>query len=67
MASKGHRVLAFAQLLLSSDQYLEDFEFKREEKFFPLGDYCFVRLCSLKDPPKHGVREAIGICNYDDW
>lgn len=25
-------------------------------------DLCFVGLCSLEDPPKHGVREAIGQC-----
>ncbi|CAI2191862.1 11376_t:CDS:2 [Funneliformis geosporum] len=62
MASKGHRVLAFAQLLLPGDQYPENFEFEREEKNYPLGDYCFVGLCSLEDPPKHGVREAIGTC-----
>ncbi|RIA83725.1 hypothetical protein C1645_833339 [Glomus cerebriforme] len=62
MASKGHRVLAFAQLLLPSDQFPENFEFKKDEKNYPQGDYCFVGLTSLEDPPKHGVREAIGKC-----
>ena len=27
---------------------------------YPEKDYCFVGLVSLEDPPKHGVREAIG-------
>ncbi|CAG8703075.1 9822_t:CDS:1, partial [Funneliformis caledonium] len=62
MASKGHRVLAFAQLLLPADPYHEGFEFKKEKKNYPIGDYCFVGLASLEDPPKHGVREAIGRC-----
>ncbi|GBB88727.1 hypothetical protein RclHR1_01530015 [Rhizophagus clarus] len=62
MASKGHRVLALAQLLLPGDQYPEDFKFEKEEKNYPLGNYCFIGLCSLEDPPKHGVREAIGTC-----
>ncbi|GBC10190.1 hypothetical protein RclHR1_09410003 [Rhizophagus clarus] len=62
MASKGHRVLAFARLLLPGDKYPENYEFKKDDKNYPTGDYCFVGLCSLEDPPKHGVREAIGSC-----
>ncbi|CAG8574563.1 12189_t:CDS:2 [Ambispora gerdemannii] len=62
MASKGHRVLAFAQLLLPRSQYPENYQFKKEEKNFPLDGFCFVGLVSLEDPPKHGVREAIGKC-----
>ncbi|RHZ47151.1 hypothetical protein Glove_590g46 [Diversispora epigaea] len=62
MASKGHRVLAFAQFLLPGDQYPEDFVFNKEEKNFPLDNLCFIGLVSLEDPPKHGVREAIGRC-----
>ncbi|CAG8444514.1 6249_t:CDS:2 [Ambispora leptoticha] len=62
MASKGHRVLAFAQLLLPRSQYPENHQFKKEEKNFPLDGFCFVGLVSLEDPPKHGVREAIGKC-----
>ncbi|CAH1756964.1 152_t:CDS:2 [Entrophospora sp. SA101] len=62
MASKGHRVLAFAEFLLPRDQYPEDTEFKKEKNNYPLKDLCFVGLVSLEDPPKHGVREAIGRC-----
>lgn len=62
MASRGHRVLGFAQLLLPGDQYPEDFAFDKKEKNYPLGDFVFVGLASLHDPPKHGVREAIGAC-----
>ena len=62
MASRGHRVLGFAELLLPGDKYPEDFEFDKKAKNYPLGDFVFVGLASLQDPPKHGVREAIGRC-----
>jgi sodium/potassium-transporting ATPase subunit alpha len=62
MASLGHRVLGFAELLLPGDQYPEDFVFDKNTKNYPLGDFVFVGLASLQDPPKHGVREAIGTC-----
>ncbi|KAH8657690.1 hypothetical protein BX600DRAFT_468011 [Xylariales sp. PMI_506] len=63
MASRGHRVLGFAELLLPGDKYPEDFEFDKKAKNYPQGgDFVFVGLASLQDPPKHGVREAIGRC-----
>ncbi|ORY01095.1 P-type cation exchange, alpha subunit of ATPase [Basidiobolus meristosporus CBS 931.73] len=62
MAGKGHRVLAFAQLLLPRDQYPLGTEFTKEKKNYPTSELCFVGLTSLEDPPKHGVREAIGSC-----
>ncbi|OAQ58015.1 aminophospholipid-transporting P-type ATPase [Pochonia chlamydosporia 170] len=62
MASRGHRVLGFAQMLLPSNQYPTDFAFDKKTKNYPLGDFTFVGLTSLQDPPKHGVREAIGRC-----
>ncbi|KAG0205242.1 hypothetical protein BGX28_003103 [Mortierella sp. GBA30] len=62
MASKGHRVLAFAQLLMPRDQYPDDYVFDKEKKNYPTTELCFVGLISLEDPPKHGVREAIGRC-----
>jgi sodium/potassium-transporting ATPase subunit alpha len=62
MASRGHRVLGFAELLLPEDQYPEDYVFDKKAKNYPLGDFVFVGLASLQDPPKHGVREAIGSC-----
>ncbi|KAF7323324.1 Cation-ATPase-N domain-containing protein [Mycena chlorophos] len=58
MASRGHRVIACAQILLPGSKYPVDHEFTRTD--FPQADYCFVGLVSLEDPPKHGVREAIG-------
>ncbi|CEJ89667.1 hypothetical protein VHEMI05495 [[Torrubiella] hemipterigena] len=62
MASLGHRVLGFAEMFLPADQYPEDFAFDKKEKNYPLGDFIFTGLASLQDPPKHGVREAIGRC-----
>ncbi|KXN70492.1 hypothetical protein CONCODRAFT_70599 [Conidiobolus coronatus NRRL 28638] len=62
MAGQGHRVLAFAQLSLPGDQYPKDYVFNKKEKNYPTKDLTFVGLVSLEDPPKHGVREAIGRC-----
>ena len=58
MASRGHRVLAFAQALLPESQYPKDYPFSKTD--YPSDGYCFSGLISLEDPPKHGVREAIG-------
>ncbi|KAF8968280.1 aminophospholipid-transporting P-type ATPase [Flammula alnicola] len=60
MASRGHRVIACAQYLLPGDQYPVDYPFSRTDDQYPIAEYCFVGLVSLEDPPKHGVREAIG-------
>ncbi|KAG0303871.1 hypothetical protein BGZ98_006184 [Dissophora globulifera] len=62
MASKGHRVLAFAQLLMPHSLYPDDHVFDKDKKNYPTTELCFVGLVSLEDPPKHGVREAIGRC-----
>lgn len=60
MASRGHRVIACAQALLAADKYPAQYSFSQSDGNFPSKDYCFVGLVSLEDPPKHGVREAIG-------
>jgi hypothetical protein len=60
MASRGHRVIACAQSLLPGDKYPIDHAFSKNDGNYPAADYCFVGLVSLEDPPKHGVREAIG-------
>ncbi|KAJ1730034.1 hypothetical protein LPJ61_003232 [Coemansia biformis] len=62
MASRGHRVLAFAQLQLGGDEFPADFAFDKRNANYPTDGYTFVGLASLEDPPKHGVREAIGRC-----
>ncbi|KAK0713196.1 hypothetical protein B0T26DRAFT_753337 [Lasiosphaeria miniovina] len=62
MAGRGHRVLGFAEMLLPGDQYPEDFVFEKKAENYPLGNFTFAGLASLQDPPKHGVREAIGRC-----
>lgn len=62
MAGKGHRVLAFAQNLLDGAAFPKNFVFEKENKNYPTTELCFVGLASLEDPPKHGVREAIGHC-----
>ena len=62
MASKGHRVLAFASFALPKDEFPEGFEFKKAPANYPTNILTFYGLVSLEDPPKHGVREAIGHC-----
>jgi sodium/potassium-transporting ATPase subunit alpha len=62
MASRGHRVLGFAELLLPGDEYPEGYIFDKKAKNYPQDNFVFVGLASLQDPPKHGVREAIGRC-----
>jgi sodium/potassium-transporting ATPase subunit alpha len=62
MASKGHRVLAFAGLALPKAEFPADFEFKKVPANYPTTDLTFYGLVSLEDPPKHGVREAVGHC-----
>ncbi|KAA1477717.1 aminophospholipid-transporting P-type ATPase [Dentipellis sp. KUC8613] len=60
MASRGHRVIGCAQSLLPRDKYPKDYAFSKKDANYPSSEYCFVGLVSLEDPPKHGVREAIG-------
>ena len=60
MASRGHRVIACAQLQLSGTEYPKTHAFTKTDGGYPITDMCFVGLVSLEDPPKHGVREAIG-------
>jgi len=60
MASRGHRVIACAQKLLPSDTYGASYAFSKNDGNYPSTELCFCGLISLEDPPKHGVREAIG-------
>lgn len=60
MASRGHRVIACAQSLLPGEEYPIHYPFSKTDNQYPGSQYCFVGLISLEDPPKHGVREAIG-------
>ncbi|PSR80296.1 hypothetical protein PHLCEN_2v6768 [Hermanssonia centrifuga] len=60
MASRGHRVIACAQRLLPAPEFTQSTTFSKNDGVYPSTEYCFVSLTSLEDPPKHGVREAIG-------
>ncbi|KAJ1722050.1 hypothetical protein LPJ53_003489 [Coemansia erecta] len=62
MAGQGHRVLAFAKLQLDGAAYPTDYTFDRRSGNWPQDGFMFVGLASLEDPPKHGVREAVGRC-----
>jgi sodium/potassium-transporting ATPase subunit alpha len=58
MASRGHRVIACAQAVLPRSSHPATYTFSKTD--YPQSRYTFVGLISLEDPPKHGVREAIG-------
>ncbi|KAI0737979.1 aminophospholipid-transporting P-type ATPase [Daedaleopsis nitida] len=60
MASRGHRVIACAQKLLPGSAYPRTYAFSKNDSKYPGAEYCFCGLVSLEDPPKHGVREAVG-------
>ncbi|VDC02481.1 unnamed protein product [Peniophora sp. CBMAI 1063] len=60
MASRGHRVIGCAQKLLSGERYPRNYGFSKNDLNYPTEGYTFAGLISLEDPPKHGVREAIG-------
>ncbi|KAJ3248993.1 hypothetical protein HDU78_008379 [Chytriomyces hyalinus] len=60
MAKRGERVIAFAQFWLPGKRFPENFRFSLEKNNFPTTGLTFVGLVSLEDPPKSGVREAIG-------
>lgn len=60
MASRGHRVIGCAQYLLPGEDYPIDYTFDKSDGNYPSEGFCFIGLISLEDPPKHGVREAIG-------
>ncbi|KAI9290866.1 aminophospholipid-transporting P-type ATPase [Neoconidiobolus thromboides FSU 785] len=62
LSSKGYKVFAFAQLKLSNEIYNINYKFDLRTKNYPLSGYCFNGLLALEDPPKHGIREAIGRC-----
>ncbi|ORY16515.1 hypothetical protein BCR33DRAFT_731196 [Rhizoclosmatium globosum] len=60
MAKRGERVIAFAQYWLPGRKFPDNYRFSLEKTNFPTTGLTFVGLVSVEDPPKHGVREAIG-------
>mmetsp|Transcript_13029 Transcript_13029/g.21358 ORF Transcript_13029/g.21358 Transcript_13029/m.21358 type:complete len:1194 (+) Transcript_13029:80-3661(+) len=62
LGSMGERVLGFAQLELSPDEYPETFEFQAEHLNFPTEGLTFVGLISLIDPPRESVPGAMQKC-----
>ncbi|KAI8806824.1 hypothetical protein BJ742DRAFT_758376 [Cladochytrium replicatum] len=60
LARKGLRLIAFAQVLLPGNKFPDNFSFSADKGNFPTQNFTFVGLAGLEDPPKHGVREAVG-------
>ncbi|XP_034489355.1 sodium/potassium-transporting ATPase subunit alpha-like, partial [Drosophila innubila] len=62
MGGMGERVLGFADLVLSKQQYPDGYEFTTEPPNFPLTNLRFLGLISLIDPPRAAVPEAVAKC-----
>lgn len=65
LASMGERVLGFASLELKEPQFNnKDFEFDTESEIpnFPMNGLVFHGFCSLIDPPREGVKQAVADC-----
>lgn len=64
-AKNGERVLGFARILLKKDKYPIGYKFDLKNPLelpFPDGDFEFVGLVSLIDPPRETVPDAIKKC-----
>jgi sodium/potassium-transporting ATPase subunit alpha len=60
VSRKGDRVIAFAQFILSPNDYPANYAFKTSpEPNFPVTGLTFVACVSVSDPPRRGVREAV--------
>jgi sodium/potassium-transporting ATPase subunit alpha len=59
LASKGGRVLAFAELLYDVPV---DYSNDSDEHVFPTNGFNFLGLVSLMDPPRLSVRPALELC-----
>jgi len=62
LGGMGERVFGFAQHYLDPDVYTADYEFNIEDVNFPMEGLCFIGLCSLIDPPRPQVPDAVRLC-----
>lgn len=62
LASKGERVLGFAQSILDPAEYPASMDKDYNEANVPQDNFVFLGLTGLMDPPKVGVPEAIAKC-----
>jgi sodium/potassium-transporting ATPase subunit alpha len=64
LGKNGERVLAFANIYLSAEEYPRDSKFimKEELKNFPMDDLIFVGLVALNDPPRVYVDNSVEKC-----
>ena len=60
-ASTGGRVIAMAKLSLDRKKYNHEYVFKTDgEPNFPLTGMTFICCVAVSDPPREGVKEAVG-------
>lgn len=62
LGSIGQRVLGFAELILNPAEYPSSYEFNSAEMNFPSTNLVFIGFCSIYDPPRDKVDEAVRIC-----
>lgn len=64
-ARMGQRVLGFANMILPRNDYPENHKFLLNGPYdlnLPQNQFCFVGLCSIIDPPRDSVPDAIAKC-----
>lgn len=64
-AKNGERVLGFARILLKKDKFPIGYKFDLKDPFklpFADGEFEFLGLISLIDPPREAVPDAIKKC-----
>ena len=60
-ASLGQRVIAIAELSLPKQRFCDAFEFSDDPyPNFPVTDLTFLSCVAIADPPRAGVKEAVG-------
>lgn len=62
MGELGERVMGFADLPLSPNQFDEKFKFNTDDVNFPLTGFRFLGLVSMIDPPRASVPDAVAKC-----
>lgn len=62
-AGKGERVIAFADLYLSINNFPMGYNFTIDPMNFPSSGFRFIGLVSLYDPPRPKVADAIDVCH----
>eukprot|EP01114_Cavostelium_apophysatum_P017847 TRINITY_DN5390_c0_g2_i2.p1 TRINITY_DN5390_c0_g2~~TRINITY_DN5390_c0_g2_i2.p1 ORF type:complete len:668 (+),score=109.89 TRINITY_DN5390_c0_g2_i2:214-2217(+) len=62
LASRGQRVMGFAELELDPSAFTRDYEFDTTSINFPTDHLAFCGLIAMYDPPRENVDQAVAVC-----